>query len=520
MFRKFTAVILIYVLCFPINSFAQNINLQTEVSKSYAELMSEAPSLSVTKAQADAVKKQFNKELEQTKKDLDSQKLKIKQQAKELQKQLDKLNKSSSADSPEQKAQRQKIHCAIIVLGRQLFKLQLQERDAQYKHDNNIAKLDLLVNWPSDLRKIQEKIATGQARHRKYGDVEDIGFRKGFGGQEKDIPWGREIIEEAKRMGVFPPEIDVEAQKYVEQAKARYDSLSKQLSSAPPDKISEDQAQVTLAKGTLDDAEEELTEATYVVQYIRQLAVQIGKASDLKVPLHVYVLWDDDPNAFSLPGGYVFVNSGLLYGKNSLSGREFSADNVSEIAGVLAHEISHVVCRDAARLRRNEELMNLVYQGSIVAALIIFSSGLSTGLYYAIQYAFVGLGILLSLEVLGISRSSEARADKLGVQYTWNAGYNPKGFIDFFDKMASNFGYVEGGSFFRDHPPFYNRIRDSEAEIMYLPKKENLISDTPEFQRVLATLKDLRSKRFARVEAFKANMPTMTKPEPPCGETK
>jgi predicted Zn-dependent protease len=150
--------------------------------------------------------------------------------------------------------------------------------------------------------------------------------------------------------------------------------------------------------------------------------------------------------------------------------------------------------------------------------LIIFSGGIGVGLYYALQYAFVGLGILLSLEILGVSRESEARADKLGVQYAWNAGYNPKGFIDFFDKMANNFGYVQGSSFFQTHPAFYSRIHDSEAEILYLPVKQNLISDSSEFQHVLTMLKDLHTKRFARVKAFEANMPTMTKPEPKCEE--
>ena len=99
---------------------------------------------------------------------------------------------------------------------------------------------------------------------------------------------------------------------------------------------------------------------------------------------------------------------------------------------------------------------------------------------------------MLSLNLLGVSRDYELQADQLGVQYTWNAGYDPTGFIRFFDKIATKKGYVEGVSWFRTHPPFYTRMLDAEREIMFMPKKSGYIVTTTAFQQM--------KKELAKVE--------------------
>ncbi|MBI3951033.1 MAG: M48 family metalloprotease [Acidobacteria bacterium] len=207
--------------------------------------------------------------------------------------------------------------------------------------------------------------------------MEDIGFRDSVfdaKGQEKDIKLGQESIREMKAYGLMPPELE-------------------------------------------DDQ---------VKTYVTQLAQSIAANSDLKVPLHVTVLQSDEVNAFALPGGYLFVNTGLIQ----------EADTESQLAGVLAHEIAHAAARHGHRLMTRATIANIIYQAAELAA-AIFTGGVATiGTYYALQYGFYGLGLILNLALLGVSREYEAEADQLGVQYMWKAGYDPKGFINFFDMFV------------------------------------------------------------------------------------
>jgi len=91
---------------------------------------------------------------------------------------------------------------------------------------------------------------------------------------------------------------------------------------------------------------------------------------------------------------------------------------------------------------------------------------------------------VLNLNLLGVSREYEREADRLGVQYAWNTGYDPSGFIRFFDKIATREGYVNGASWFRTHPPFYQRMVDTRREIVFLPAKTDLIVQTSAFEQM------------------------------------
>ncbi len=101
------------------------------------------------------------------------------------------------------------------------------------------------------------------------------------------------------------------------------------------------------------------------------------------------------------------------------------------------------------------------------------------------------MGLFLNLQLLGVNRDFEIESDILGTQYLWNAGYNTRGFVSFFNKMAERKGYVTGLSWFRTHPPFYKRMEVTYREITILPEPEQAIDDTQEFQQVKQRLQEI-----------------------------
>lgn len=211
---------------------------------------------------------------------------------------------------------------------------------------------------------------------------------------------------------------------------------------------------------------------------------RIAKHSDLKIPLHVEVLQSREINAFALPGGYIFIERGLLE----------AADDESELAGVIAHEIAHDTARHSNKMMKRATITSLFYQAAQIAAIILTGGAASIAMSYALQYGFYGLGLVLDLKLLGVSRDYELEADQLGVQYAWNAGYDPRGFVRFFDKMATKKGYVNGVSWFRTDPPFYQRMVQSEREIMFLERKPNAIVQTAAFEQMKRDLAPVTAK--------------------------
>ena len=206
-----------------------------------------------------------------------------------------------------------------------------------------------------------------------------------------------------------------------------------------------------------------------VVKFVDGVAQYIVKKSDARVPFVIRVVDTDEVNAFALPGGYFFVNKGLI----------LEAENESELAGVMAHEIAHVTARHATERMTKSQLL----QFASLPALFI-------GGYWT-QYAiYQGLGMGMSLAVLGITRKSEAEADQLGAQYLWNSNYDPQGFITFFEKLRSKEKDKPGkfSSFFRTHPSLDDRINQVQKEIAYLPRKDEYTVNTSRFERVKARL--------------------------------
>ena len=196
-----------------------------------------------------------------------------------------------------------------------------------------------------------------------------------------------------------------------------------------------------------------------------------ASGSDLAVPLKITLLESPEINAFALPGGFLYVNRGLIE----------AVDDESQLAGVIAHETAHVTARHSHRLMKKATIAAIIYEAARIGTVIATGGAAGIGAYYAIQYGFYGLGLALNLELLGVSRDYELEADQLGVQYAWNAGYDPSGFIRFFDKMAHEEGYVRGASWFRTHPPFYQRMVQTQREIEFLPAKEAAVIQTQKF---------------------------------------
>ena len=219
-----------------------------------------------------------------------------------------------------------------------------------------------------------------------------------------------------------------------------------------------------------------------VTEYVNRIAQNLVRNSDAKIPFTVKVIDAEDINAFALPGGFFYVNSGLI----------LAADTESQLAGVMAHEISHVIAHHAARQMTRSQYARL---GTI--PLIFVGGGVGFGAYQAASVA-------IPITFLKFSREYEAQADYLGVQYLYKTGYDPQSFISFFEKIEAEEKHKPGlmAKTFEDHPPTPDRIRASQEEIArILPPRDQYVVDTSEFQKVKARLarienhKDLRDGR-------------------------
>ncbi len=346
---------------------------------------------------------------------------------------------------------RHDLHCEI-----QNLRIARSQADVIVQHaiptayENREAKLDLIEKWPAEYRATRQMLASGAHRTRRRADVEDIGFREIARDQEKDIRDGEDAIKQLRLSGLLPKELD-------------------------------------------DDG---------VRRYVTDLAQRIAARSDVRVPLHVTVLDSKEINAFALPGGFLFVERGLLD----------TADDEAQLAGVVAHELAHVAARHAHKLMQRDTIASIFYQAAQIAAVILTGGTVGAGLYYALQYGFYGLGLAIDLKLLGVSREFELEADQLGLQYAWHAGYDTTGFVRFFDKVATRVGYVNGISWFHSHPPFYERMRQIERELAFLPARPSPVVTTPEF----AAMKQAIARAGARAAEEEATRPSLVAPEQGC----
>ncbi len=215
-----------------------------------------------------------------------------------------------------------------------------------------------------------------------------------------------------------------------------------------------------------------------VNEYVNRIGQNIVKNSDCKVPFTIKVIDTDEINAMALPGGFFYVNSGLI----------LAADEEAELAGVMAHETAHVCAHHAAREQTRLGYMQI---GSIPLYILTSGSWTGYGIYEASQLA-------IPVTFLQFSRNFEAEADYLGLQYMYRAGYDPQAFIQFFEKLDALEKHKPGtlAKVFSDHPQTPDRINRSEDEIAtIMPAKPDYIVTTSEFDDVKARLARIENKR-------------------------
>ena len=236
--------------------------------------------------------------------------------------------------------------------------------------------------------------------------------------------------------------------------------------------------EIKLGKSYADQVEKSVHLITdpVVVEYVNRIGQNIVKNSDCKVPFTIKVIDSDEINAFALPGGFFYVNSGLI----------LNADEEAELAGVMAHETAHVC---AHHIAREQTRANYAQLGTI--PLIFIGGYAGYGIYEA---ASIGLPITF----LKFSREFEAQADYLGVQYMYRAGYDPQAFIAFFEKIQALEKRKPGlvAKAFSDHPQTPDRILHSQQEIaQILPPRDEYTVTTSEFDDVKARLARIENKR-------------------------
>ncbi|HEY4899226.1 MAG TPA: M48 family metallopeptidase [Terriglobales bacterium] len=227
-------------------------------------------------------------------------------------------------------------------------------------------------------------------------------------------------------------------------------------------------------------------------EYVNRIGQNLVRNSDAKVPFIIKVIDSDEINAFALPGGFFYVNSGLI----------LAADEEAELAGVMAHEIAHVAARHAM-----QQMTRAQYAQMATIPLIFVGSW---GIYEA---ASMAINLALPLTFLKFSRNFECEADFLGVQYMYKTGYDPQAFVTFFEKIEAKNKKQPGtlARAFASHPPTPERITKTQEEIRkILPSQPEYVLDTSEFDSVKARLAAIQNRKKA-IPATDINKPTLRK---------
>src|ERR1039458_2682509 len=201
--------------------------------------------------------------------------------------------------------------------------------------------------------------------------------------------------------------------------------------------------------------EAKLVDDPIPAEFINRLAQNLARNSDIKVPVSSRLIDSGEVNAFALPGGFLFVNSGLV----------LKAETEAELASAMAHEIAHVAARHGTRQASRGQMID------IASLPLIFLGGWPG--YLARQ----GAGLAVPLTFLKFSRSFEREADLLGLQYLYAAGYDPTAFVDFFERMEAMEKKKPGtvSELFRSHPNMATRIQSTQKNI------QDLLSIRPEY---------------------------------------
>jgi predicted Zn-dependent protease len=246
-----------------------------------------------------------------------------------------------------------------------------------------------------------------------------------------------------------------------------------------------------------------LVDDPIVTEYVNRVGQNVVLHSDAKVPFTIKVIDSDEVNAFALPGGFFYVNRGLI----------LAADNEAELAGVMAHEIAHVAARHAMENQGKGTLMNYgmlagIIFGGPIASTVLQNAG----------------GILGGLALLKFSRGAEVEADNLGVQYLYASGYDPTAMSTMFEKLASKNKKKPGSvaKLFSTHPQSIQRRDESLSLVARFSEREEYVISTSEFQRVKAHLLRLSNAKAgvtSDIDEGEPGRPTLKKRQPDADTT-
>ena len=235
------------------------------------------------------------------------------------------------------------------------------------------------------------------------------------------------------------------------------------------------------------DAQSKFVTDPVVTEYINRVGQNIVLRSDAKIPFTIKVLDSPDVNAFALPGGFLYVNSGAV----------LAADSEAEIAGVMAHEIAHVAARHGVEQQSKGRLLQylsipLIFVGGPLGAIVQNAAN-----------------ILVPLTFLKFSRGAEEEADRLGVQYMWAAGYDPTAMLTFFEKLKVKEKKEPGtlAKVFSTHPATGNRIEKARTLLTRFPERDEYMVSTSEFGAVKEKL--LAVTNQSKLEAGDKGGPTL-----------
>jgi len=241
--------------------------------------------------------------------------------------------------------------------------------------------------------------------------------------------------------------------------------------------------EIALGKQLAQEVERssKLIDDPVVTEYVNRVGQNLVRNSDARVPFTIKVIDSDEVNAFALPGGFFYVNSGLI----------LRAQEESELAGVMAHEISHVAARHGTKNATKGQILQL----ATIPLILLGPAGLAGyGLYE-------GLNVALPVTFLKFSRDAEREADFLGLQYMYKAGYDPNAYVTFFERIQADEKRRPGTipKVFSTHPPTPERIANAQKEIArILPNRPEYIVTTSEFNNVKERLRNIMLARKAQ----------------------
>lgn len=250
--------------------------------------------------------------------------------------------------------------------------------------------------------------------------------------------------------------------------------------------------EIALGKGLAQDIERQakIVDDPIIAEYVNRVGQNLVRNSDVKVPVTIKVIDSEEINAFALPGGFFFVNSGLI----------LRAETEAELAGVMAHEIAHIAARHGTRQASRGQIVNLA------TIPLIFMGGWAG---YGVRQA---ASVLIPIGFLTFSRGFETEADLLGLQYLYKAGYDPTAFVDFFEKLQSDEKRKPGtmAKVFSSHPPTGDRIENTQKNIEEILKaKPEYVVTTSEFNDVKERLMALN--KYRKTDDKDENKPRLRK---------